>query len=346
MGKVGGITMEILFWIEQHLAPRACDSTAFFYDEMESQSGFCLPILYQPFDPANPVHWLDRGQIFDFLYATGGPGQTLLDFGPGDGWPSLLVAPYSQKVVGVDGSRKRVAVCRENARRLGIQNAFFEHIPPGSLLPFPDGSFDGVTAASSVEQSPDPLATLRELYRVLRPGGRLRLSYESLSSYQGGQERGVDISPIDADTCWLTLYFRSIERERARMARLKLGMPAEEAARLLLAQEGVVAWDALTRPLLENLAASVIEARTCTLTHPSGATYTRWLAEIGFRQVQPTHNGGGAAVLLFNALPPERRPSDLAGIDALLRPLVQVVVELQAPLQITHGQEPWISAVK
>lgn len=338
--------MEILFWIEQHLAPRACDSTAFFYDEMESQSGFCLPILYQPFDPLNPGHWRDRGQIFDFLYATGGPGRTLLDFGPGDGWPSLLVAPYSQKVVGVDGSQKRVTVCRENARRLGIQNAFFEHVPPGSQLPFPEGSFDGVTAASSIEQSPDPLATLRELYRVLRPGGRLRLSYESLGHYQGGQEREADLSPIDSETCWLTLYFRSIERERARMAKLMLGMPAEEAARLLSAREGVVAWAALTRPLLEQLAGSIIEARTCTLTHPSGATYIRWLAEIGFRQALPTHNGGVAAALLFDALPPERRPSDQARIDELLQPLVQVAVELHAPLQTTQGWEPSITAVK
>lgn len=338
--------MEILFWIEQHLAPKVCDSTTFFYDEMESQSGFCLPILYQPFDPANPGHWLDRGQIFDFLYATGGPGQILLDFGPGDGWPSLLVAPYSQKVVGVDGSQKRVAVCSENARRLGIQNAFFEHVAPGSRLPLPDESFDGVTAASSVEQSPDPLATLRELYRVIKPGGRLRMAYESLGHYQGGKEREADLSPIDAETCWLTLYFRSIERERVRMAKLRLGMPVENAARLLSAQEGVVAWEALTRPLLEQMAGSVIEARTCTLTHPSGATLVHWLTEIGFRQVRFTHNGGAAAALLFDRLPPERRPSHQAGVDNLLQPLVQVAVELQAPLQIIHGWEPWITAVK
>jgi len=338
--------MEILFWIEQHLAPRACDSTVFFYDEMESQSDYSLPIIYRPFDPADRGHWWDRGQIFDFLSATGGPGQTLLDFGPGDGWPSLLLAPFSGEVVGVDGSRKRVAVCSENARRLGIHNARFEHIPAGSRLPFPDGAFDGVTAASSVEQSPDPLATLRELYRVLKPGGRLRMSYESLGQYQGGQEHGADLSPIDAETCWLTLYFRSIEREQARMAKLKLGLPVEEASRLLSAQEGVVPWDALTRPLVEQMAGSVIEARTCILTHPSGATFTRWLAEVGFCQVQPTHNGGVAAGLLFDALPPERRPRDLAGIDALLQPLASIVTGLLAPIQSRQARDPWITAIK
>ena len=59
--------MDVLSWIEQNLNPKICLSTAFFYDEMESQSDFSLPILYQSFDPNQRWHWSDRGQIFDFL---------------------------------------------------------------------------------------------------------------------------------------------------------------------------------------------------------------------------------------------------------------------------------------
>jgi SAM-dependent methyltransferase len=313
---------------------------------MESQSDFSLPILYRPFDPASPGHWHDRGQIFDFLYATGGPGQTLLDFGPGDGWPALLLAPYAREVVGVDGSQKRVAVCSENARRLGIPNARFEHVQPGCRLPFEDGAFDGVTAASSVEQTPDPQAALRELYRVLRPGGRLRLSYESLGFYQGGHEREAGLSAVDAESCWLTLYDRSIEREQARMAKLKLELPVEEASRIFAAQDNAVQWEVLAGPLLGQMGRRVIEARLCTLTHPSGATYAGWLGEVGFSQVLPTHNGGWAAYRLFQALPPDRRPCDQASIDALLQPLAQVVVEMLAPLSSPLGWDPWITAIK
>ncbi|MDK2930882.1 MAG: arsenite methyltransferase [Bacillota bacterium] len=65
-------------------------------------------------------HWIDRGQILDFLFATRGEGKRLLDFGPGDGWPSLGVARLAGEVVGVDASARRVEVCVENARCLGI----------------------------------------------------------------------------------------------------------------------------------------------------------------------------------------------------------------------------------
>jgi len=339
--------MNIITWIEQNLAPRAYPSTSFFYDEMESQSGFSLPVLYQPFDATVRWHWQDRGQIFDFLSATGGPDQTLLDFGPGDGWPSLLLAPYAREVVGVDGSQKRVEVCRENARRLKITNTHFEHVAPGSRLPFEDGAFDGATAASSVEQTPDPLAALRELHRVLRPGGRLRLTYESLGGYEGGREREADLSAINAGACWLTLYDRSIEGEQARMARLKLSLPVEEARQALAAGEGnTVQWDALNLPALERLARQVTEARLCTLTHPSGATFVRWLSEAGFSQARPTYNGGLAAAKLFEALPFERRPGDQAGVDALVQPVASVVSELPAPLGNLRTWDPWITAVK
>ncbi len=162
-------------WVEAELQPRDCDSTAFIYDHMESQSARGLPGLYVPFDPANRGHWRDAGSILDFLHAAQAAGGRVLDLGPGDGWPSLPVAPFAAEVVGVDGSAKRVEVCRENARRLGIANATFAHVPPGQPLPFADGTFDAVMAASSLEQTPDPRTVVRELARVLRPGGRLRI---------------------------------------------------------------------------------------------------------------------------------------------------------------------------
>ncbi|UCD95446.1 MAG: hypothetical protein JSU69_05185, partial [Candidatus Zixiibacteriota bacterium] len=65
-------SLDIFDWIEENLKPRVCSSTEFVYDDMESQSGRCLPVLYQSFDPTNRGHWCDRGMALDFYFSTGG----------------------------------------------------------------------------------------------------------------------------------------------------------------------------------------------------------------------------------------------------------------------------------
>jgi ubiquinone/menaquinone biosynthesis C-methylase UbiE len=205
---------DVFKWLEETADPQLYDSASFIYEDMASQSGESLPLIYQPFDASRKAHWRDRGAALDYLLSTGARGGQVLDFGPGDGWPSLIIAPQVAEVVGVDGSTRRVQVCTNNAARLGIGNATFRAVPPGQPLPFAAGSFDAAVAASSVEQTPDPYQTLTELYRVLRPGGRLRLSYEALSGYRGGGETDVWLLEIDPDTTRLILYDRQIEQEQ------------------------------------------------------------------------------------------------------------------------------------
>jgi ubiquinone/menaquinone biosynthesis C-methylase UbiE len=160
---------ETIDWIRQNLALEESGSTEFIYQNVESQSGRGLPLVYEPFDPSNPDHWTDRATILDFAECTG--RGRVLDFGPGDGWPALPLAGLVEQVMGVESCPRRARVCRENAARMGIENVEFEVVAPGEPLPFDEGSFDAVTAASSAEQTPNPRATLAEFYRVLRPGG-------------------------------------------------------------------------------------------------------------------------------------------------------------------------------
>ena len=333
--------MDVFKWIEQELKPRPVNS-AFLYDQMDSQSGYSLPIIYQPFDASKKGHWQDRGWVFDYLFSTGGEGKRLLDFGPGDGWPSLIVAPFVDEVVGVDGSRRRVEVCTENARRLGISNVRFIHVAPGTSLPFEDGSFDGVMAASSVEQTPDPKATLKEFFRILRPGGGLRIHYEALSMYRNGKEREFELHKIDDHACRLTLYDRHIDQEYAKMYRLTFAMSREEVIKLFSNGEGSLSINMITIPLLEKIRPTITEALTWSLTHPSGKTLVSWLKNIGFREVIPSYNGGWFAGQLFDQLSEEDRPKDMNTIDALLRPLVKIVVQMTAPI----GIDPMITAIK
>jgi ubiquinone/menaquinone biosynthesis C-methylase UbiE len=234
-------------------------------------------------------------------------------------------------VIGVEASHRRVEVCRENARRLGIRNARFLYVEPGTPLPFPDGSFDGIAAASSIEQTPDPYATLCELHRVLRPGGKLRISYEALSRYRGQPERGAWLMDTAAGLCRLVLNERQMDQERVIHYALDLDLSRQEATALLGQGEGELVYEDLSVVVLEQARAHIVRALTCTLTHPSGETLAAWLREIGFQKVEPSYSGGWFAWRLFNQLAEDCRPRDLASLDAILRPCVETFVQFPAP---------------
>lgn len=329
-------------WIEQELQPRACDSVGFIYDEMDSQSGRSLPIIYQPFDAGKQSHWRDRGAVFDFLLASDGAGKKVLDFGPGDGWPALIVAPFVEEVVGVDGSQHRVQVCRENAARLDIGNARFLHAPPGTPLPFADDSFDAVMAASSVEQSPDPRASLAELWRVLRPGGRLRLHYEALARYRGDREQDLWITEISAGGCRIVLYDRRVEEERVVQYGLTVALSRDELIAALAGGKEHLEFGDVSAARLERLRGAISDARICTTIHPSGKTWALWAEQVGFRQVMPSHDGIWVAGQLFEQVARECRPQTLDEVDAYLQPIIQIIVQMSAP----RGGDPPLTAVK
>jgi SAM-dependent methyltransferase len=309
---------------------------------MDSQSGYCLPIIYQPFDTTKRTHWADRGALFDFLVSTEGQGKRLLDLGPGDGWPSLILAPFVREIVGVEGSRRRVEVCRRNAGRLGITNAEFVYVEPGSPLPFGDGSFDGATAASSVEQTPSPKFTLRELHRILKPGGRLRTMYEDLDRYRNGKEHDVWLQWLDSETSKVILYDRDIESEQATMYGITLSMPEDEVIRFFSGEAKSVGFDDITPELLRDVHPRITEASVCTLSHPSGRTLVGLLTEVGFSEVLPTQSGVEYARQLFDRLPEEERPEDMGTLDDLLRTRIEAFVRTPAPI----GLNPPITAVK
>lgn len=341
------ITDDALTWIQGQLRPRCVDSTEFIYDLMDSQSGYSLPVVYAPFDPGQRGHFADRGRILDFFHSV--CGGRLLDFGPGDGWPALLLAPLVGHITGVDASARRVQTCSANAKRLGLGNTSFVHVEPGATLPFADASFDGATAASAVEQAPDPLAVLQELHRVLKLGGRLRLSYEALEQYRGGREREWLALPAGADASRLLLFDRSIDDEYADQYRIDVALPAREVQQAIAGATGDAAHadgsgstPALSADGLQALAQQITGAAQCRTRHPSGRTFAALLHEAGFAQVLATHDGGAYAGSLFMHLLPQERPATLAEVDRLLSPAVQVVCRLPAPIETN----PMLTAVK
>ena len=334
----GDAIRDAVEWIREHVELRESNSAESLYDHMESQAAWQLPVIHRPFDARERGHVVDRGQIIDYAVLCG-PGR-VLDFGPGDGWPSLLMAPMVEEVVGVDGSARRVQVCTENAKRLGLRNARFVHVPPGEALPFDDESFGGVSAGASIEQTPDLRPTLAELCRVLKPGGRLRMHYESLSCYVGGSEHEVKIGE-DRSTADIVIFDRHIEQEHVDHYQLILDV-SPEAVRGALA-EGMCA---LPR-VLHDLGPQISDAVTWRTQHPSCSSWVKLLAEAGFSSATPTYDGGWFARRLFDRLPEAKRPQELTRVDDMLRPLVEVVVTMEAPSTAASGEwDPWIAAVK
>jgi arsenite methyltransferase len=105
-------------------------------------------------------------------------GETVLDLGSGGGIDVLLSATRvgpTGYVYGLDMTPEMLALARRNAIDAGASNVEFlegqiEHIP------LADGSVDVIISNCVINLSPDKPAVCAEMYRVLRPGGRLGIS--------------------------------------------------------------------------------------------------------------------------------------------------------------------------
>jgi SAM-dependent methyltransferase len=106
----------------------------------------------------------------EILAATSG-ARRVLDAGCGSGRLTVALALTGAEVTGVDTSASQLKVARGRADATGVELSLSEE--DFDALPFADASFDAVVSRLAVMASDDPVATLRELARVLEPGGRL-----------------------------------------------------------------------------------------------------------------------------------------------------------------------------
>ena len=105
-------------------------------------------------------------------------GEVVLDLGSGGGIDVLLSAKRvgpGGLVYGVDMTDEMLELARRNAAEAGVANA---HFLKGEIenVPLPDASVDVVISNCVINLSTDKPRVLREIHRVLRPGGRMGVS--------------------------------------------------------------------------------------------------------------------------------------------------------------------------
>ena len=107
------------------------------------------------------------------------PGETVLDIGCGAGMDLLLAARHtgpSGKAIGVDTTPSMLELAKRGALKTGLWQSIEVRRGMAEELPVETESVDVIISNGVLNLSPDKDRAFREVYRVLRPGGRLYLA--------------------------------------------------------------------------------------------------------------------------------------------------------------------------
>ncbi len=105
-------------------------------------------------------------------------GEIVLDLGSGAGFDCFLAAKkvgQTGKVIGVDMTEEMVKRARDNAKKQGYDNVEFK-LGDIENLPIEDNSIDAVISNCVINLAPDKAKVFKEVYRVLKKGGRMYIS--------------------------------------------------------------------------------------------------------------------------------------------------------------------------
>jgi ubiquinone/menaquinone biosynthesis C-methylase UbiE len=165
---------------------------------------------------APPLRFFERFGERTVARAALGPGEIVLDVCCGTGSSALSAARAvtpDGRVIGVDLTEPMLALARAKAAARGVTNVEFRHADFDQVYFRPE-SFDAVLCVFGLFFSPDMPATLRKMWRFLRPGGRLAVTTWGPDAFE----------PASA------LFLEALRRERSDLAdaqspRMQLSAP-------------------------------------------------------------------------------------------------------------------------
>ena len=106
------------------------------------------------------------------------PGSALLDFGCGGGFDLFAASKLvggKGRVFGIDLTEEMVQKARKNLTLAGVINFEIKKVD-SDVIPYNDNSFDVVISNGVINLSPDKETTFKEIFRVLKPDGKLQFA--------------------------------------------------------------------------------------------------------------------------------------------------------------------------
>jgi ubiquinone/menaquinone biosynthesis C-methylase UbiE len=146
------------------------------------------------------------------------PGARVLEVAPGPGYFAVELARLGgYTVTGLDISRTFIEIARRNAAEAGVGVDFQQG--NAADMPFRDESFDFLLCRAAFKNFTQPVEALREMHRVLKPGGRaLIIDLRRDASRESVSEAvdGMGLGPVNKAITKLTFRFMLLKRAYTR----------------------------------------------------------------------------------------------------------------------------------
>jgi ArsR family transcriptional regulator len=177
--KRRAIELGLLPRVERVVARRRAKAEAFFDQQAESWDALRAQLLDQAAGLWALVPLIPRA-------------DRVADIGTGTGGMLPLLSEIAQTIVAVDISKEMLRLAQKRAKSLGLDNVEFVKADLHDL-PLEDASVDAAFATLVLHHAPDPGAAVKEMARVLRPGGTLVVVDLSAHGHEWLREEQGDV---------------------------------------------------------------------------------------------------------------------------------------------------------